>query len=169
MGTAAAAERLNAQAADIARTHQGHPDLTPLPPDILSAITTRVQSDWPSDPAMQQHLIARQASAYAQLVRTCDAMEKNEYSTQIIDFAFTSWPDDYEMALHTLKRQLASSKAFFEYTRPAVPAEVLQQLKEKTFEEAKEEIGDFLFRKKAHERFGKWMEELKQKSYISIR
>lgn len=109
--------------------------MTPLPPDILSAITVRVQSDWPSDPAMQQHLIARQASAYAQLVRTCEAMEKNEYSTQIIDFAFTSWPDDYEMALHTLKRQLASSKAFFEYTRPAVPADVLQQLKEKTFEE----------------------------------
>lgn len=109
--------------------------MTSLPPDILSAITARIQSDWPSDPAMQQHLIDRQSSAYVQLIRACEAMEKNEYSAQIIEFACTSWPDDYEMALHTLKRQLASSKAFFEYTRPAVPVDVLLQLKEKTFEE----------------------------------
>ncbi|MBI4358458.1 MAG: SurA N-terminal domain-containing protein [Candidatus Omnitrophica bacterium] len=39
----------------------------------------------------------------------------------------------------------------------------------KTFEEAKNEIMDKLFRKKAHERFTSWMEELKRKSYISIR
>jgi len=39
----------------------------------------------------------------------------------------------------------------------------------KTFEEARDEISDKLFRKKAHERFMTWMEELKKKSYISIR
>ena len=40
---------------------------------------------------------------------------------------------------------------------------------QKTFEEAKDEITGKLFRKKAHERFLEWMEELKGKSYISIR
>src|SRR3989338_7746499 len=39
----------------------------------------------------------------------------------------------------------------------------------KAFEEAKDEIADKLFRKKAHERFVSWMDELKKKSYISIR
>ena len=40
---------------------------------------------------------------------------------------------------------------------------------QKTFEEAKEEIREKLFRKKAHERFVSWMDELKKKAYISIR
>ena len=39
----------------------------------------------------------------------------------------------------------------------------------KTFEQAKDEITEKLFRMKAHERFVKWMDELKKKSYISIR
>lgn len=38
-----------------------------------------------------------------------------------------------------------------------------------TFEEIRPQIHEFLFRKKAHERFTAWMEELKKKSYISIR
>jgi peptidyl-prolyl cis-trans isomerase SurA len=38
-----------------------------------------------------------------------------------------------------------------------------------SFEEAREKIRDFLFMGKAHKRFTGWMEELKQKSYISIR
>lgn len=37
------------------------------------------------------------------------------------------------------------------------------------FEEARDLIQSFLFRKKAHERFVEWMDELKKKSYISIR
>lgn len=40
---------------------------------------------------------------------------------------------------------------------------------EKTFEEVREEIHDKIFRTKAHERFVEWMEELKKKSYISVR
>ena len=38
-----------------------------------------------------------------------------------------------------------------------------------TFEEAKDEIENKLFREKAHERFVAWMDELKKKSFISIR
>lgn len=41
--------------------------------------------------------------------------------------------------------------------------------KGKSFEEAKELIYELLYRKKAHERFLEWMEELKKKSFISIR
>ncbi|MBI4394619.1 MAG: SurA N-terminal domain-containing protein [Candidatus Omnitrophica bacterium] len=39
----------------------------------------------------------------------------------------------------------------------------------KSFKEAESEISDKLFRQKAHERFVQWMDELKKKSYISIR
>ena len=41
--------------------------------------------------------------------------------------------------------------------------------KHETFEEVRTQIHEFLFRKKAHERFVGWMEELKKKSFISIR
>jgi parvulin-like peptidyl-prolyl isomerase len=41
--------------------------------------------------------------------------------------------------------------------------------RQKTYEESKDQIREFIFRKKAHERFVQWMEELKKKSYISIR
>ena len=44
-----------------------------------------------------------------------------------------------------------------------------QNASHKTFEQAKDEITDQLFRIKAHERFVSWMEELKKKSFISIR
>ena len=44
-----------------------------------------------------------------------------------------------------------------------------QNASHKTFEEAKEEIADRLFRKKAHDRFVSWMDELKKKSFISVR
>jgi parvulin-like peptidyl-prolyl isomerase len=40
---------------------------------------------------------------------------------------------------------------------------------EKTFEQAKNQIHEMLFRKKAHERFVGWMEELKKKAYVSVR
>ena len=40
---------------------------------------------------------------------------------------------------------------------------------QRTYEEAKDEITEKLFRTKAHERFASWMDELKKKSYISIR
>lgn len=39
----------------------------------------------------------------------------------------------------------------------------------KTFEEVRDQINDMLFRRKAHERFLSWMEDLKKKSFISIR
>ena len=39
----------------------------------------------------------------------------------------------------------------------------------KTFEEVRDQINDMLFRKKAHEHFVIWMDELKKKSFISIR
>ena len=39
----------------------------------------------------------------------------------------------------------------------------------KTFEEVKDEVTEKLFRTKAHERFASWMEDLKKRSYISIR
>ncbi|MBI4000096.1 MAG: SurA N-terminal domain-containing protein [Candidatus Omnitrophica bacterium] len=39
----------------------------------------------------------------------------------------------------------------------------------KTFEEAKDGIYENMFRTKAHKRFVSWMDELKKKSYISIR
>jgi len=38
-----------------------------------------------------------------------------------------------------------------------------------TFEEVKDKVNDMLFRKKAHERFISWMDDLKKKSFISIR
>jgi len=44
-----------------------------------------------------------------------------------------------------------------------------QNASHKTFEQAKDEIADRLFRIKAHERFVSWMDELKKKSFISIR
>ncbi|MBI1977985.1 MAG: SurA N-terminal domain-containing protein [Candidatus Omnitrophica bacterium] len=44
-----------------------------------------------------------------------------------------------------------------------------ERASQKTFEEAREEITEKLYRKKAHERFTTWMDELKKKSYISIR
>ncbi len=39
----------------------------------------------------------------------------------------------------------------------------------KTFEEVRDQINDMIFRKKAHERFIGWMDDLKKKSFISIR
>lgn len=39
----------------------------------------------------------------------------------------------------------------------------------KTFEEVKDQVNDMLFRKKAHARFIGWMDDLKKKSFISIR
>ncbi len=39
----------------------------------------------------------------------------------------------------------------------------------RTFEEARDEIADKLYRQKAHERFVSWMDDLKKKSFISIR
>lgn len=44
-----------------------------------------------------------------------------------------------------------------------------ERASKKTFDEAREEITEKLYRKKAHERFMTWMDELKKKSYISIR
>lgn len=44
-----------------------------------------------------------------------------------------------------------------------------QSASHKTFDEAKDEVTDKLFRIKAHERFVGWMEDLKKKSFISIR
>ncbi len=44
-----------------------------------------------------------------------------------------------------------------------------QPEKKLTFEEAKDQISDFLFRQKASTRFKEWMQELRKKSYISIR
>ena len=41
--------------------------------------------------------------------------------------------------------------------------------KEKSFEEASEEIRDKVFRQKAHERFEQWMTDLKKRAFISIR
>ncbi len=43
------------------------------------------------------------------------------------------------------------------------------EAKHQTFEEIRPQIHQFLFRKKAHERFVVWMEDLKKKSFISIR
>lgn len=43
------------------------------------------------------------------------------------------------------------------------------EAKHQTFEEMRPQIHQFLFRKKAHERFMVWMEDLKKKSFISIR
>jgi len=40
---------------------------------------------------------------------------------------------------------------------------------EKNFEEAKDQVREFLFRKKSHEKFVEWMDDLKERSYISIR
>ena len=84
---------------------------------------------------MRQYLIERQSAAYGDLVRQCQVVEPSAYSADLIDFACGSWPEDFEMALHTLKRQLACSKEFFEYAHNDLPADVLHQLKEKTFEE----------------------------------
>ncbi|OGW86513.1 MAG: hypothetical protein A3C35_08090 [Omnitrophica bacterium RIFCSPHIGHO2_02_FULL_46_11] len=39
----------------------------------------------------------------------------------------------------------------------------------KTFEQAKDEITEKLFRAQAHQRFIEWMDDLKKKSYISVR
>ncbi len=44
-----------------------------------------------------------------------------------------------------------------------------QVASKKTFEQAKDEISEMLFRIKAHDRFVSWMDELKKKSFISIR
>ncbi len=44
-----------------------------------------------------------------------------------------------------------------------------QTASKKTFEQVKDAIADMLFRIKAHERFVSWMNELKKKSFISIR
>ena len=41
--------------------------------------------------------------------------------------------------------------------------------KNRSFEEARDQINDLIFRKKAHERFLSWMEDLKKRSFISIR
>lgn len=41
--------------------------------------------------------------------------------------------------------------------------------KSRAFDEVRDEIHNLLFRQRAHERFMGWMEELKKKSYISIR
>ncbi len=38
-----------------------------------------------------------------------------------------------------------------------------------TFEEMRDQVNDMLFRKKAHERFVSWIDDLKKRSYISIR
>ena len=39
----------------------------------------------------------------------------------------------------------------------------------KTFEEVRDQVNDMLFRKKAHERFTSWMDDLKKRSFISVR
>lgn len=39
----------------------------------------------------------------------------------------------------------------------------------KTFDEVKDQVNDMLFRKKAHQRFINWMDDLKKKSFISVR
>lgn len=44
-----------------------------------------------------------------------------------------------------------------------------QPEKKLTFEEAKDQISDYLFRQKASARFKEWMQELRKKAYISIR
>ncbi len=40
---------------------------------------------------------------------------------------------------------------------------------QKTYEQAREQIQDILFRKKAEERFEVWMTDLRKKAYISIK
>ena len=44
-----------------------------------------------------------------------------------------------------------------------------QLASQRSFEEAKDQIYDYLFRLKAHQRFVDWMDDLKKRAYISIR
>jgi len=44
-----------------------------------------------------------------------------------------------------------------------------KEAQNRTFEEARDQINDLLYRKRAHERFVSWMEDLKKRSFISIR
>ena len=76
---------------------------------------------------------------------------------------------DIEKALFALPENAVSDVLETEQAYHIFKVGKKRQASNKTFEEVKDKVNEMLFRKKAHERFVSWMDDLKKKSFISIR